>query len=62
MAQQMTHQQNKIDANELAAMLGRLPEAEKFKIFYMVKGLELRNENETAPLRLRNEENQRNHS
>lgn len=58
MEQQMTHQQTKIDATELAALLNRLPEEEKFKIFYMMKGIELRNENKKAPLRLRSEENQ----
>ncbi|MFF5993670.1 hypothetical protein AAGS61_02795 [Lysinibacillus sp. KU-BSD001] len=43
MAQQTTHQNKKIDAKELAAALERLPEEEKIKIFYMIKGIELVN-------------------
>lgn len=35
------HQKKKVDAKEFMAALERLPEEEKFKIFYMVKGIEL---------------------
>ena len=37
----MTFQEKKVDAKELAAALERLPEEEKLKIFYMIKGIEL---------------------
>ena len=38
-----THKKKKVDAKELMAVLEKLPEEEKFKIFYMVKGIELIN-------------------
>lgn len=34
---------SKVDAKELAKSLEHLPEEEKFKIFYMIKGIELMN-------------------
>lgn len=45
MIEQSAHQKKKIDAKELAEALANLPEEEKFKIFYMVKGIELINKN-----------------
>lgn len=38
---EMTFQEKKVDAKELAAALERLPEEEKLKIFYMIMGIEL---------------------
>lgn len=37
----ITLQEKKVDAKELAEALSRLPEEEKLKIFYMMKGIEL---------------------
>ena len=36
--------ERKIDAAELAITLGKLPEEERQKIYYMIKGIELVNE------------------
>lgn len=45
----MKNQENKVDVKELAAALELLPEKEKIKIFYMIKGIELARENEITP-------------
>ncbi len=45
----MIPQGSKVDSKELMASLDGLPEEEKFKIFYMIKGIELMNEKEMAP-------------
>lgn len=39
------HQKKKVDSKEFMEALERLPEEEKFKIFYMIKGMELINKN-----------------
>lgn len=50
MTKQTVHQKKKVDAKELAEALERLPEEEKFKIFYMIKGLELIQEDKSKPV------------
>lgn len=39
------HQKKKVDTKEFLDALVKLPEEEKYKIFYMVKGMELMNKN-----------------
>lgn len=46
MTEQTKHQKKKVDAEEFIEALSRLPEEEKYKIFYMVKGIELINKNQ----------------
>ncbi len=36
--------EKKIDAAEMAKALGKLPEEDRMKIYYMIKGVELVNE------------------
>lgn len=50
LTEQTVHQKKKVDAKELAEALERLPEEEKFKIFYMIKGLELIQEDKSKPV------------
>lgn len=46
MEKMTAHQKKKVDAKEFMAVLEKLPEEEKFKLFYMVKGIELVSKNE----------------
>lgn len=50
MAEQTVHQKKKVDAKEFMEALKHLPEEEKFKIFYMIKGRELFGKSKTKPV------------
>lgn len=50
MAEQTVHQKKKVDAKQFMEALDRLPEEEKFKIFYMIKGRELFGKNKNEPV------------
>lgn len=46
MSEQKDIRKKKVDTQEFTEAMMRLPEEEKFKIFYMIKGMELKNEDD----------------